>query len=1093
MTLADYIADCQKRLKARFAAQGVAAIALAALAATALFALLFVTLVPSSGWVVAARVLLYASLISAIVFLIWRPVTAARAANDVEFRVPDFDGRLATWRDSMERGEDSPMLGLLTRETEAIARTEPPGAVIPAREIAIPAGIASAFVAVLLLVTTGVTPWQLAAQRLWTGDLFTAAAPRITVTPGDTVIPRGADVVIEAATSGFVARGMEMHAEFENATGPETAPMSYLGESRLGEGRYGFVFVGVTEEVEYYVGASGLNSERHVIKVADLPRVTDVSLEYTFPDWTELPVEERKDGDVAALPGTEVAITATTDAPVTDPLIVVNGEVLDADAEGLLTEGSFEVGEPGSWHVAVRHEGTLARISDTYFIDVVEDQPPQVVFSWPGHDSQATAIEERTLRFTADDDYGVQALTLAYSVNGGEWTTTELEIPAADVAIDSGTEHSEHTLYLEELEITPQIPDAEARPLRPGDMITFYAEAKDHAQDSKTSLYFVDVRPFDKTYRESQTMAGQQGGQQDGGAGELVQRQREIVSATWNLINNKTTGEGEPADSDQAEVLALLQRTLKDQVTTLIQRAGARRLTMDEEIDLLTQELTAATEDMEPAAEKLEAKELEDAIAPEQQALQHLLAAQATMTDVDVSMGSPNMRGTAGRSLSELMDLEMDQERNRYEMPQSPNLNQEAQQEDEEWQRLAELAARQEQLAQQQRMGEESLASRWQQERLQRELEKLQEELERRRRQNQQNQRGQNGQSSEAMENAIAELNQAREAIDRSLQQQGSDPEANRQASRAAADAIQRASEQLREQAFGNMDERLARTERSVENLISDQRNIMDRLDEVQDDALNARTGDERRFDDYAMEPYGERKRRMQQDLNEITREIGEVGEAISDPETSRVLEQAVGELAQERLDERLAASADAFEFGRPLYAIGNEAAVERALERLSDRLGQARRLLESSEDASGGESTLAQIRELRSQLGEALQGGAQPGGQFERQDGIGAFDTSDMEALFRRADALESRLGYQFGDEFELDTTLSREAYLERGTDAGNTEALAQLMKDRLDLIEAALVNLDAEPIRAQEPRDQERDSEAAARYFKDLSRPEG
>ena len=39
-------------------------------------------------------------------------------------------------------------------------------------------------------------------------------------------------------------------------------------------------------------------------------------------------------------------------------------------------------------------------------------------------------------------------------------------------------------------------------------MISFYAEAHDHTQEVRTALYFVDVRPFDKTYRESQEMAG---------------------------------------------------------------------------------------------------------------------------------------------------------------------------------------------------------------------------------------------------------------------------------------------------------------------------------------------------------------------------------------------------------------------------------------------------------------------------------------------------------------------------------------------------------------------------------------------------------
>ena len=196
------------------------------------------------------------------------------------------------------------------------------------------------------MLLTGSNPWQLAAKRLWTGDLLTAAAPRITVSPGDVVVPRGADVVVEASASGFVARRMEMNAAFEHTNGWERAPMA-----RLGESKYGFVFVGVSEQVDYYVQAAGLNSERHVIHVADLPRVTGVSLSYEFPDWTGLPISELDDGDISALPGTRVEMTATTDLPVVDPVIVVNGREVAATASGLETQGAFEVGEEGSWHV----------------------------------------------------------------------------------------------------------------------------------------------------------------------------------------------------------------------------------------------------------------------------------------------------------------------------------------------------------------------------------------------------------------------------------------------------------------------------------------------------------------------------------------------------------------------------------------------------------------------------------------------------------------------------------------------------------------------------------------------------------------------
>jgi len=44
-------------------------------------------------------------------------------------------------------------------------------------------------------------------------------------------------------------------------------------------------------------------------------------------------------------------------------------------------------------------------------------------------------------------------------------------------------------------------------------------------------------------------------------------------------------------------------------------------------------------------------------------------------------------------------------------------------------------------------------------------------------------------------------------------------------------------------------------------------------------------------------------------------------------------------------------------------------------------------------------------------------------------------------------------------------------------------------LLKDRLDLIEAALLSVESVPIRAQKPRDIARDSDVAAEYFRELS----
>jgi hypothetical protein len=1061
-TLIAYIESIGQRAQRRELGY-VAAIAIALLLVlTAGLAWSFLFWVPNGGMLAVARVVLAGVIVAAIAYGFW--ARRADAVVYIEQRVPQFSGRLRTWWDATQRGDASTLLNLLGRDAQTIAETHAASEVVSQRAIATPFGLAAVLlIALLALVFAGNAPWQLAAKRLWTGELFTATAPRIVVDPGDTVIPKGRNVVIEAQALGFNVDSMQVHALFASAPDWERASMT-----RLGDDKYGFVFVGVGEELEYYVGSDGLNSERHVIRVADLPRITQVSLAYEYPSWTGVEPNEELDGDVSAVAGTQVGITATADKPISEPLIVVNDEVMAGEGDGLTARGEFAVGEPGSWYIAVRHEGTLAQISDTFLINTVEDRPPEVAFTWPGHDRQATSIEEVGFRFSAEDDFVVEGLAMHYSVNGGEWVEVMLD-----------PEHPRHDLFLEEM----TLPERDDRALAPGDMISFYAEARDHTQTSKTSLYFVDVRPFDRVYRESQSSGGGGGGGGDQGGFEIAQRQREIVTATWNLVNKNVRAEGEQALADQADTLALLQRTLKEQVETLTARAEARRLTSDEEIDKFTAELKEAATYMEPAAEKLEERALRDAIEPEQRALQHLLAAEATMTDVDVSMGQSEGRGSSGRSLSELVDLEMDQERNRYETQQSPSFSEESTQDDSDWRELEELARRQEQLGERNAQEQQqSLASRWQQERLKREIERLREQLERQR----QSQQGR-GTQSQSLDNAIAELDRARASMEQSMQQQsggaqsGGQASGNQQAQQAqrAAEAMRNAAEQLRENQRANLEERLSRAGRQVENLLNDQRTAIERLEEVQQETLEAaRRGEGNPYRNFAMEPFVDRKRRMQEDLAEVIGDVSDVSTAVGerDPRAQQMLERALRELSEENVDERLGASADAFAIGRPLFALDNEATVERSLERFSRRLGQAQGELSEQAGGAADTSPLAEVRGLRRAL-EGATGGTNVG-----------TDRGRLDSLLREAENLEFRVAEELGVGPTPDTRLDRENYVPRGTDATNNERLASLISDRLDLLEAALLNIERSPMRAQMPRDSARDSNAAAEYFREL-----
>ena len=99
-----------------------------------------------------------------------------------------------------------------------------------------------------------------------------------------------------------------------------------------------------------------------------------------------------------------------------------------------------------------------------------------------------------------------------------------------------------HTIYLEELG------------LKPGDFVSYFAKASDTdaVQGSKTTtsdIYFVQIRPFKKDYKPAQSQA--QGGGGGGGGqqvGQLSQQQREIVSATFNVVRDKAKTKPEKGD-----------------------------------------------------------------------------------------------------------------------------------------------------------------------------------------------------------------------------------------------------------------------------------------------------------------------------------------------------------------------------------------------------------------------------------------------------------------------------------------------------------------------------------------------------------------
>lgn len=1027
--LDEYLGSIAKRLRAAVATRGAGAMAATALVSTALCVFLANRAAFSPSSVAGSRAFLIAALLAVTVALLVLPMrrllrspALQRAADEAERRSPEFEGRLRTWADEHARAgaagrEPSPLLALLARDTAQTAAVVPLDSIVSrATSIAFAAAAGMAVMVLVWLGTAGPGYWQYGTARLWAGWLVPQGDPlyELLVEPGDATIREGGRLDVTAGVIGFEPDSVLIHAKFESSVDWESAPM---GPQLQGSG-YEFGFSTVREPLRYYVEAGRIRSREFVVDVVKMPIVENIRLEYEYPDWSGLdPYVHDPGGDIAAVLGTQVAITLTTDKELEGGLLVVGD---DDEVQLRRNRGEIEIKEDSTYHVAATYRGELVRLTEDYFITAVPDQKPTVEILEPARDWRASSIEEVQVRVKANDDFGLHGVELHYAVNGVDERTVTLSSRRGLKEATRG-----HVFYLEELgpaggvaelpgpggseELPPPAPEAG---LIPGDLISYYVEARDAKRKVRSDMYFINVQPYERRFSQSQQAGGQgsQGQRQD----EISRRQKEIILATWNLINERDAEDGreEAKLRESATMLSELQGTLMQQAQTLAQRTRARQLTeTDPKFAQFVEYLEEAAAFMEPAATALHTFELEDAVGPEQQALQFLLRAENLFTDIQISMSQGGGGGGgASRDLAEMFELEMDLKKNQYETGGGSSDQQVEQEINEAMEKLEELARRQEQLADraQDRL-QASFEQRWQQEMLRREAEDLKRQLEQlqRRQESGRQQAGAQGSQSQGSSRggggSRQQLDHAIEQLERAAQEmeqgsQGGDPRA---ASAGALRELRRAVESFDEQRRQQSASELNELAQESAQLAEDQEQAAAELQKslrVALEALKAQGGRQN-----GALPTG-MTREEEIELSDLKSDIGERLAEIEkgmqrqaralrgrNDEASRALLNALMELQQSEASPTIQYAAELVRRGLAPYAASNEEAVSRALRRLRDNIRNAGQVAgqETSDDA-GLARMLRDVERLRRDLEEAAGQGQRQGQQGAMRPGEG-------------------------------------------------------------------------------------------------------
>jgi hypothetical protein len=430
-------------------------------------------------------------------------------------------------------------------------------------------------------------------------------------------------------------------------------------------------------------------------------------------------------------------------------------------------------------------------------------------------------------------------------------------------------------------------------------------------------------------------------------------------------------------------------------------------------------DMDKAVESMGPASDKLKGAKWQDALAPEQKALQYLLRAEATFRDIQVAFGSRGGRGGGGgggggngatRDLEGLFDLELDTEKNQYEssrMTQSADQRQRSI--DEALQKLEELARRQQELAQQQRQNQQQTSQqRWQQEMLRREAEDLQRQMEQLSRADN-GQLSRNGQPSQQGQQSSgargADSQQLRQTLDRLQQavgdmrqaassQQAGTPQGEAEA-RRAADRLKEAQQTLsglRSQEAGGKVEDLAR---QAEDLARRQQDFEGQMRRAYGPKSQPVTREQ--AEQLAGQKEGEIQdlKQLEQDMQNAVRDL-----MATERKTSTKLREALSDMQQAELPRDMQRNADWIRRGMGDYAVMSESMITQGLNDLRDQLKQVQQSMAAAgKDAKPGpgqddktmEQALTNVERLRQQLEQLQAQRGQPGqrgGQQGQQGG---------------------------------------------------------------------------------------------------------
>lgn len=558
------------------------------------------------------------------------------------------------------------------------------------RQSAALAGIVLVTLGILLLPHTSERSQSAAARGM--GDAAKPSRSDYTVDPGQTEVERNQSLLVLLRFAKSPPRDVSLH--WQPVNGPsQRIEMTKSLDDPVFAGRLACV----PDDGAYRLEFDGSFTPSYSVTVFDLPALAHSKLTVTPPPYSKREPQVLESAETATvIEGSSVALECRVNKTLAQVELrdEQGGQSVPLSASGedaLVYRAEWVPDRSRRWFLnLIDAEGRKNRDPIELQLDVMANRRPELKSVFPGEDRKVSALQEIPLEARVSDDFGVLSTGLVIDPAGRDTIT----FPLTDQLAGGESHPLSYLLALEEFA------------LQTGEVVSFAFYADDHGPDGKPrrtlgDLFFLEVRPFEETYRQMEGGGGQsnmQGASSGAGQGldKLIELQKQIVTATWNL-SRRDPDLAEPGEQEAVATLLESQTGAHEQFEQLSE--GLADAAPADRIRIIFEQMSRAIEEFTATQSTQQRSHLDEALQAARGAFQGLVRLRPT--DHRLMQGGQSGGGGGGggsASQQQLEELELNDDANRYESQKSARNPNEASQQKENLaflNRLKELAQRQ--------------------------------------------------------------------------------------------------------------------------------------------------------------------------------------------------------------------------------------------------------------------------------------------------------------------------------------------------------------------------------------------------------------